>query len=323
MGIVGGRRGPARPHVTAVVLVISALLAATLAGCSDAGDQAHTVETRLGRLPQVADAVVAVPSRDQAPAITVTYERDVDSAALLAGLVAEVEDVAGGLDYPAYPLTLVPAVEPDSALTLDAALPDAARSSDVLDAWSSVTGAALGPVRYDAQPDGETITVDSDGGAAHDIAEVRRLGYGTPRTTWVFRAGPSTFTATGGVRASDPGLFQAVQRNAGTAGQPVWAPAWQLDRRAGHVRLDLDVRIGSDPVSAAQLTVGRYGDTLAPLARTSLTTLAGTRMPAYLRLHGDEDVFGVWSSGRTPEPGRDPLARGWDGWLVTQAAAVS
>ena len=107
MGIVGGRRGPARPHVTALVLATTALVGAALAGCSGAGDQAHTVQTRLGRLPQVADVVVATPSRDQAPAITVTYERDVASAAVLAGLVAAVDDVADDLDYPTYPLTPV------------------------------------------------------------------------------------------------------------------------------------------------------------------------------------------------------------------------
>src|ERR1700712_5779732 len=111
MGIVGGRRGPARPRAVAVIAMITVLLGATLAGCAEEVDEARTVQTHRGRLHQVVDVDVATPDTDHAPAITVTYADSVDGPVVLAALIAEVRKVAGGLDYPDYLLTLVPAVE--------------------------------------------------------------------------------------------------------------------------------------------------------------------------------------------------------------------
>jgi hypothetical protein len=314
MGIVGVRRALA----TATIGVVLAGFA--LAGCAEPVDEARTVQTHLGRLHQVVDVDVTTPGRDQTPAITVTYDGDVDQPSVLADLVAAVVKVADGLDYPAYPLTLVPAVQPDSALTIRESLRRPAEHA-VLTSWFTLTDALLGSVGYVAQRDGETITVDSEGAAAHDVAEVQRIGHGTARTTWVFTAGASTFIVGGRVRPSDVALFQATQRNAGQEGQSVWARSWQLDRRATHVRLDVDVALGRATVTPKQLTVTRYGRTLALLARTSLVALHRTRMPVWLTLHSGDDTFATWASGQATGKGRDPLRRGWDAWLARQAAA--
>jgi hypothetical protein len=322
MGIVGGRRGHARPHAAAVIAVVAALLATALSGCAADLDESRAVQTEIGRVHQVVDVEVTTPSRDHAPAVSVTYSDAVDDPTELTALVRAVGRVTARRDYPAYLLTLVPAVDHDSALTVDEGFVDRDDAGDVLTTWFAVIDALIGPVRYVARPDGETITVDSGGGAAHDIAEVRRIRHGTATTTWTFRAGGGTFTASGRVRASDAALFQAVQRNAGSAGQPAWASGWQLDRRATHVRLDLDVDLDGGAVVPAQVTIPRFGRAIAPLADTSLTALLATGLPAWLRLHDGDDVFGSWASGQEPATGRDPHRRGWDAWLVKRAAAV-
>jgi hypothetical protein len=317
MGVMGVRRALA-------IAVIGGLLAGpALSGCAQPVDEARTVQTHLGRLHQVVDVDVATPSTDRAPAITVTYDADVERPAVLAGLLADVVAVADDLDYPAYPLTLVPAVQPDSALTVGAAFSDAARERTVLATWLTLTDALLGDVEYVAQRDGETITVDSEGAAAHDVAEAQRIGHGTPGTTWIFRTGRSAFTIGGRLRPSDVALFQATLRTAGQEGQPVWARTWRLDRRATHVRLDVDVALGTADVTPRDLTVTRYGRTLSGLARTSLTTLEATRKPVWLTLHSGDDTFATWASGQVPTKGRDSLGRGWDAWLAAQAAAAS
>ncbi|GAA4706019.1 hypothetical protein [Nocardioides conyzicola] len=322
MGIVGGRRGHARPHATAAIVLVAALLASILAGCAEPVDESRTVQTHIGRLHHVIDVDVATPTPDRSAAITVTYAGDVETPAALSALVTAIGAVAADLDYPAYLLTLVPALDPKSALTVDPGFAARRDETDVLSTWLSLTEALLGTVGYDVRADGETISVGSAGATAHDIAEVRRIGHGTAATTWVFRAGEATFTASARVRASDVALFQAVQRNAGAEGQPVWARSWQLDRRQDHVRLDLDLVIGSASVPAAQLTVARYGRTLAPLAHTSLTALAATRTSAWLTLHHGHDAFASWASDQPAAAGRDPLDRGWDVWLGRQAASA-
>ena len=316
MGIVGVRRALA---TTTIGVVLTGL---GLSGCADPVDEARTAQTRIGRLHQVVDVDVATPSTERTAAITVTYDADVDRPPVLAGLVAAVVEVADDLGYPAYPLTLVPATAPASALTIGAAFRSPAAEDATYSTWFRVTDAVLGSVEYVAGPGGETVTLGSEGGAAHDLAEVQRIGHGTARTTWVLRSGAATFTVDGRVRPADLGLFQAVQRNAGVAGQPVWAHDWQLDRRSGHVRLDLDLTLGSAGVTAGELTVARYGRTLAPLARNSLLALGGSRRPAWLTLHNGDDTFATWTSGQAPGRGRDPLGRGWDAWLVRQADRV-
>jgi hypothetical protein len=315
MGFLGGRG--------AATVLAAALLGAGMAGCSEAVDEARTVQTHLGRVPDVVAVDVTTPTRNRTAAITVTYADDIERPAELATLITAIDDTATDLDYPAYRLTLVPSMAPDSALVVESVVRDRAVVDDALPSWFTVTSALLGAVTYDVQPDAETITVDAQGAAAHDVAEAQRIGHGTRRTTWVFRAESSTFTASGRLRPSDVALFQAVQRNAGVSGQPVSASSWQLDRRDDHVRLDLDVAFGTTPVPPAQLTVLRYSRTVAPLARVSLVALDRTRLPAYLTLHSGSDTFATWASGQEPGKGRDPLNRGWDVWLAEQAAAAT
>jgi len=316
MGIVGVRRALATTAIGGVLVGLG------LSGCSDPVDEARTMQTHLGRLHHVVDVDVATPSTERTAAITITYDADVDRPPMLAGLVAAVVEVADDLGYPAYPLTLVPATAPASALTIGAAFSRPAAEDAVLTTWFAVTDAVLGSVEYVAGPGDDTITVDSEGGAAHDLAEVQRIGHGSARTTWVLRSGAATFTVDGRVRPADLRLFQTVQRSAGAEGQPVWARGWHLDRRSGHVRLDLDVALGSAAVTPDRLTVARYGRTVAPVARNSLVAL-GNRRPAWLTLHSGDDTFATWASGQAPGPGRDPLRRGWDVWLGQQAARAS
>lgn len=317
MGIVGGRRA------AAATLATGALLLSGLAGCSRAPDQAHAVQSGLRHLDQVRAAEVTRPSPDRAAAIRITYAAGVDDAAGLAALVSEVDAVAADGGYPSYRLTLVSAVTPESELTVGDGFGDRRASRAVLRTWLRLTDTLLGAVSYAVDPDGETVRVRSGGGAAHDLARARRIGHGSDRTVWVFDSGTGTFAATGRVTGRDLRLFAAVQRGSGAEGPPVWAPSWQLDRRAGHVRLDLTVDVAAAG-TPEQLTVARHGRTLAPLVRAALAALDATDLPAWLRLHatraGPDDVFGSWASGRPAARGRDPLDRGWDAWLARQAA---
>jgi hypothetical protein len=321
MRIVGGRRARARLRA-GVLLTALAAGSTVLAGCSDEPDRARLVQTDVQRLDHVLRAEVAIPTTDRAPAVRVTYDAHLADTDSLGVLVAGVAEVAAARDYPTYRLTLVPVADPGSSLTVDAAFVDRRGRATVLDTWLLLTRALLGTVTYDVAADHETIGVDSGGGAAHDVAEVRRIGHGTARTAWAFDTGSGRFTVTGQVTVRDQVLVQAVQRNAGAAGQPVWVPTWQLDRGDGHVRLDLEVDVAS-AAAPAQLTVARFGPSLAPLVRTMLTALRATGEPAWLRLHTagstPDDVFGSWATGRTPVRGRDPLSRGWDAWLVARS----
>jgi hypothetical protein len=308
VGTVGGRAATA------------ALVLAALAGCAAAPDVARTVEGEVVQLDGVADATVTPPTADRAATLTVTYDDGADAAAL-ATLADEVARVAERNDYATYRLTLVPELEPDSALVVGPDFSGSAAERPLLGAWLAETAALLGPVRHAVDDGGEEITVDSGGGVAQDVAEARRLRYGGATTTWVFRTGPGTFTVGGRVSAGDLALLQAVQRGDGVEGQQAWASSWRLDRRAGHVRLDLEVALDGAPVAAAGLTAARYGSTVAPLVDTALVALAGAGRPSWVRLLDPSgDVLGSWSSEQRAAPGRDPLDRGWDAWLASQAA---
>lgn len=308
MGIVGGR-------AAAVALLL------VLAGCAGAPDVARTVEGEVARLDAVAAAAVAAPTADRAATLTVTYEEGADADAL-ARLAGEVGEVAGDA-YPTYRLSLVPERQPDSALVVGPGFTGRGPQRAVLDAWVRETAALLGPVRHEVGPAGQRIVVDSGGGAAQDVAEARRLRYGDATTTWVFRAGAGTFAVDGRVTAADVALLLRVQRSAGVEGQPAWADSWRLDRRRGHVRLDLGVALDGGSVPAALVTPGRYGSALAPLVDAGLTALAGTGLPAWVRLlAGPGDVLATWSSEQRAAPGRDPLDRGWDTWLASRARRV-
>lgn len=306
--------------------VAAAVLVAALTGCSDEPDRARSVRSAVAELAQVVSAEVTTATTDRGAVIRLNYAASADSPRALAAIVAGVDEVATERGYSPYRLILVPATKPDSRLSVDSTFGHRAGATRLLRAWLRVTSAVLGPVTYEIDRASEAITVDSKGGAAHDVAQVRRLRHGSATTTWVFRTGSGTFTADGRIRAGDARLFRAVQRNAGAGGQPASVLSWRLDRRQSHVRLDLDLGLTPRP-PATQLTIDRYGRSLAPLVRTALTALATTGRPAWLSLHvrpdsTTDDTFATWASDRPSVPGRDPLNRGWDAWLAAQARAA-
>ena len=143
MGTFGGRR--ALTHVCALVALC--LPAAALTGCSAALDQAHSVQTKLGRIDEIVDASVATPSEDTGAAIAVTYA-DADGARELADLLTEIDKVADDAEYPSYRLDLTPAGSAGDRLTVDDTFVDSADQTDVLENWFAVTTALLGPVQY-------------------------------------------------------------------------------------------------------------------------------------------------------------------------------
>ncbi len=320
MGTFGGRRAVVRASALVVLSV------APLVGCTRALDQAHSVQTRLGRIDQIADATVTTPTDDRAAAIAVGYtgiatERD------LARLLTEIDKVADEADYPAYRLDLTPADAPADTLVVDDAFIASAAEPAVLRTWLSVTSALLGDVTYSYAPGTETITVDSGAGVAHDVGEASRVGYGFRDTTWTFRNGDTVFVVSGRVSPTDVVLFQAVQRSVSSDALPVPAPTWRLERRADHLLLDLDVALPG-PVEPEHLTIERYGDDMARLVEAALGAVRVESLPVWLRLHHDgdpgarDDVFAYWVSGQQPVRGRDRLLRGWDQWLVALARST-
>jgi hypothetical protein len=154
MGTFGGRRAVA--HASALVVLSVALLA----GCSAALDQAHSVQTRLGRIEQVTDTSVTTPSAERGAAISVGYG-DVTTERGLSRLLAEVDRVADEADYPAYRLDLRPAEAPGDALVVDDSFIGSDAESSVLRAWILVTAALLGDVDYSYEPDRKSTRLNS------------------------------------------------------------------------------------------------------------------------------------------------------------------
>ncbi|MDI6910710.1 hypothetical protein [Nocardioides sp.] len=333
MGTFGGRRTVAR---ASALLALSVLLSAPLlAGCTAALDQAHSVQTKLGRIDQVADATVSSPSDERAAAITIDYT-GVATERQLARLVAEVGRVADHESYPAYRLDLVPTESPGDTLVVDSTFAGSDVAPSVLTTWLRVTAALLGDVTYSYQQSNESIAVDSGAGVAHDVSEASRIGYGFRDTTWTFTNAGTVFVVSGRVSPTDVLLFSGVQRSVSSGALPAPAAAWRLERRTDHLLLDLDVTFTSGPVAPARLTVERYGEDVRRLVVAALDALRVAGLPVWLRLHHraapgdpgdpagtpDDDVFGYWVAGQSPVRGRDPLLRGWDRWLAALARSA-
>lgn len=293
-----------------------------LASCSGALDQAHSVQTRLNRIEEVTDAQVATPSKNTGAAIEITYN-GTGTVRTLARLVKEVDAIADDEDYPSYRLDLVPAGNDQERLMVDDSFAGSKDEESVLTNWLATTSALLGDVRYRFEPGAEEIDVDSGAGIAHDVGEASRIGYGFPGTDWVFHDGDSSFTASGRVSPTDLLLFQDVQRTVSSEVLPAPASAWHLERRDGQVLLDLDVGFTGGSVPPERLTLQRYAETVAPLARGAMSAVKVASLPVTMRLINQtpdgDDVFGFWASDQHPVRGRDPLVRGWDAWLVHQA----
>ena len=247
-----GGRGPG------VVLagVLAALLSsALLSGCTEDADRAHVLQTHLGRIDHVDRVDVTAPTRTQGTAIRVTFDDQVDGPDALAKLIADVDAAADEEKYPTYRLDLAPHGD-DAALVVDDSFTGSDREDAILKNWFAVRDTLIGGIQVVAEPGSETITVDSAGGIAHDVSEASRMSYGTDQTTWVFVNGDTSFTASGRIGSSDVTLFQDVQRSVSSESLPASAPSWRLDRRAGHVRLDLDVDFSDESVPPAELTIG-------------------------------------------------------------------
>lgn len=321
MRTFGGRR--ALTHVCALVALC--LPAALVTGCTAALDQAHTVQTRLGRIDVIVDASVATPSGDTGAAIAVTFA-DADSPHELADLLDEIDKVAAEETYPSYRLDLTPADSAGDRLTVDDTFVDSADQITVLENWFSVTAALLGSVQYSFEPGTESINVDSGPGVGHDVGEASRIHYGFPNTTWTFVNGGTAFVASGRVSPTDVAMFETVQRTVSSQVLPTPAESWRLERHAHHVLLDLDVTFPNGPVDPARLTVERYGDDVERLVVAAVDAVRPASLPVRMELRNatvtSPDVFGYWISDTSPQPGRDPLARGWDVWLVSTTGSA-
>lgn len=309
------------------LVVLSVVPAVALAGCTRALDQAHSVQTRLGRIDQVGDATVTTPTDDRAAAIAISYT-GVTTERELTRLLTEIDRVADEADYPPYRLDLVSADAPADTLVVDESFIGSDVEPTVLRTWLSVTSALLGDVTYSYQPGNETITVDSGPGVAHDVGEASRVGYGFRDTTWTFRNDGTAFVVSGRVSPTDVVLFQAVQRSVSSEALPAPADTWRLERRADHLLLDLDVRLPG-PVQPERLTIARYGDDVARLVEAALSAVRAESLPVWLRLlhrtdatDATDDVFGYWVSDQQPVRGRDRLLRGWDSWLAALARST-
>ncbi|MGY2701093.1 hypothetical protein [Nocardioides sp. HB32] len=315
MRTFGGRRAVAR----ASVLVALALPVAVLTSCSGALDQAHSVQTRLNRIDEVTDAQVSTPSAQTGAAIEVTYD-DAGTERTLARLIKEISAVAADEDYPSYRLDLVPAGYDRDRLTVDDSFSGSEEESSVLGNWFATTSALLGDVGYRFEPGAEEIDVDSGAGIAHDVGEASRIHYGFAGTVWTFRDGDSSFVAAGRVSPTDVLLFQGAQRSVTSEVLPAPASRWRLERRDGHVLLDLDVGFPGGSVPPERLTLQRYGADVARLASAAMAAVRVESLPVTMRLRNvtpeGDDVFGYWVSDQRPVRGRDQLVRGWDLWLT-------
>ncbi|HEU5036740.1 MAG TPA: hypothetical protein VFT70_07040 [Nocardioides sp.] len=320
MRTFGGRRA------VACASVLLTLPVAGLAGCTAALDQAHSVQTRLNRIDEVAGAQVSTPSPDTGAAIEVTYA-GVETVRALARLVRAVDAVADDEDYPSYRLDLVPAENDGDRLTVDDTFADSPDEASVLDNWFAATAALLGDVRYRFEPGTEEIDVDSGAGIAHDVGEASRIGYGFAGTVWTFRDGDDSFVAAGRVSPTDVLLFSGAQRTVTSEVLPAPATVWTLQRRDRHVLLDLDVGFPGGSVPPERLTVQRYGDAVARLADAAMGAVRVASLPATIRFvnvtPSGDDVFGYWVSDERPVRGRDRYARGWDAWLTHRAGPVT
>ena len=138
MRTFGGRR--ALTHVCALVAL--SLPAALLTGCSAALDQAHSVQTKLGRVDEIVDCLGRHSVRGHRRRDRGDLHRRDDTARELAALLAEIDKVADEADYPSYRLDLTPAGAPGDRLTVDDTFVDSADRSVVLDNWFSVTDRA-------------------------------------------------------------------------------------------------------------------------------------------------------------------------------------
>lgn len=307
----------------AVTAALAVALAGLVAGCAGSVDQAHTVQTRIGRIDEVLDAEVTPATPDHGARITVVMAPRLAAAQVVA-LVRDVAAVADGEDYPSYRLDL--RVDgTDDVLVVDDTFEHAPHGRAVVERWQRVAATMLGGVTTVVEPAGEAISVASEGGFLQDVAEASRIPRLGGSLTWRFTTGPSVFVVAGRVRGTDVLLAQRVQRTVDSPSLPLPAPVWRLESRRDHVLLDLVVDL-DERVSARSLTRRHYAPEVRALVEGALGAVGVTREPLWMRLRhrtaAGDDVFAWWVSGQPPVAGRDRLDRGWDRWLRARALHV-
>jgi hypothetical protein len=307
-------------HVSALLAL--SLATTVLAGCSDAVDQAHSIQTRLGRIEAISESDVTTPTTDRGAGISVTYD-GAGTRRELTTLIAAIDKIATDADYPSFRLDLAPVASEGDVLVVDDSFAGSDAEPGILDSWLTVLDVVLGDITYTYEPGNESIDVDADAAVAHDVSEASRLRYGVADTTWTFRNGDTTFVASGKVSPTDVMLFQDIQRSVSSDVLPAPAPSWRLERSDHHVLLDLDVAFQDAPVDPRELTIKRYGDDVERLVTTALAAVDVAGLPVRMQLRNPTetgtDVFGYWISDQHPVRGRDRLMRGWDLWLVALA----
>ena len=292
-------------------------------GCASGDlDQAHVVQTRLGRDDAVADVDVEVPTRDRGARISLLLDGGLDDASVL-GLVASVEEITASQAYPSYRLDLVEPGTGDSLAVDDTFVADP-RAAAVVGAWRRASSAFVGTTALTYEHGRTTVVVTSDGGLAHDVAEASRLASPPPKpVSWRFVSGPGTVVLDGAVDPADVDLVERVQRGVVSPTLPVAAVGWRLERRRTQAELDLRADLGT--VAPAEVTLATWAEGIAPLVRTALASIGQPRRRVVLRLSrstdNGTDVFGWWTSDQAPADGRDRLDRGWDAWLAGLATA--
>lgn len=303
----------------ATAWLVAAVVLGPMTGCAGSVDQAHSVQTRLGRVDGILTAEVTAPSASHTALIQVTFDSSLTSADL-ALLIADVARAARAEQYAGYRLDLVPGDGESDVLVVDDTFHDSSDEKTVLVNWKIVTEALLGPVTYSFQSGDEAISVDSGSALLHDVTEAGRIGYGYADTTWSFTSGDDVLVVSGRLSGTDVDLLQRVQRTVASTQLPVPASSWRVERRRRHVLVDLEVGLPGAPVAPELVTVRRYGSDVRPLVLAALDSVAVADLPVSLQLSHlvaeGHDVFGWWVSGQRPVYGRDLLNRGWDRWLA-------
>lgn len=289
-----------------------------LSGCAESVDQAHTVQTKLGRIARVVDADVSTPSTDRAARIDIVFDPGLRPRDIVE-LIGDISQVAQEESYPAYRLDLREAGNEGDVLSVDVDFEQSPQEQAVVANWLRVGEVLLGDTTYVFDAGSESVTVTSGGALLHDVTEASRIRYGTTTTTWRFTAENSTYIVEGRVSANDVLLLQRVQRTVVSPSLPVPALTWRLERRHDHVLLDLQLALPDGVLAPRMLTISGYGDQVAPLARAAVAAMDVTGRPPWVRLRQSgaqsNDVFAWWISGQPAVRGRDRLNRGWDTWL--------
>lgn len=317
------KRGWSRGQGCAVLAMVGAVLLGGTA-CSADLDRAQGLDTRLAGVAGVDDAGLRAATTQRSNLVRVTLDLGLDAAATLA-TVRRVDRVARDAGFDSYVLEVSRTITGGDVLVVDQTFATSRDAERTLENWIRVLDALLGEVTYEFEPGNEVIEVISGGGIAHDVAEASRIGSGTAATTWRFEADTSAYVVSGEVTRRDVTLFNRVQRSVASTVLPVPATRWELQRRTGHVILDLEVTLagGTDP---RRITREDWAPSVRPLAVAAVRSTRYPASPRWIQLSDvagvGRDTFAQWESDGRPVRGRDRHSRGWDLWWVRVAQAL-